>query len=200
MSGDVIRFYDTFAPLYPVLDIFLHRHKRTLAQRINAQPPGRLLEIGVGRGEHLRFYKDKTITAIDPSRGMLAFAQKNAPQGTELHLMNAEALAFDDASFAYAVIAHVLTVVPDPLAVMDEVHRVLAPGGKVFILNRAAAHNAFNRILDPVVSKVLRFSAGFDEVRTFPHDKFTLLERTCCGIFPNVTLFVLEKTQTNPAE
>jgi Methylase involved in ubiquinone/menaquinone biosynthesis len=94
----------------------------------------------------------------------------------------------------------VLTVVPDPLAVMDEVHRVLAPGGKVFILNRAAAHNAFNRILDPVVSKVLRFSAGFDEVRTFPHDKFTLLERTCCGIFPNVTLFVLEKTQTNPAE
>jgi N-acetylglutamate synthase/N-acetylornithine aminotransferase len=89
MTSDTARFYDTFAPLYPLLDIFLHKHKRILAQRINAQPPGRLLEIGVGRGEHLRAYKHTDITGIDTSRGMLAFAEKNAPAGARLHVMDA---------------------------------------------------------------------------------------------------------------
>ena len=193
MSHDTTRFYDTFAPLYPLLDVFLHKHKRILAQRVNAQPAGRLLEIGVGRGEYLSKYKHTDITGIDTSRGMLAFAQKNAPPGTKLHVMDATSLDFDDTSFEYAVIAHVLTVVPDPSLVMNEVHRILVPGGKAFILNRAATNNAFNRMLDPIVSKALRFSSGFDEKKTFSNRQFSILERKLCGILPNVTLFILEK-------
>lgn len=201
MQNTAVRFYDRFAPLYPVLDVFLHKHKRTLTRRVNDQPEGRLLEIGVGQGRHLKSYKHRNITGIDASRGMLAFAEKNAPKDTVLKVMDANELAFDDASFDYAVIAHVLTVVPDPARVMGEVHRVLEPGGKVFILNRAATsgtmQHAVNRVLEPLVSNVLRFSSEFDETTAFLPDRFTLLERTQCGILPNVTLFILQKKCDN---
>ena len=199
MSHDVARFYNAFAPFYPVLDIFLNKHKRKLADKINSEPSGRLLEIGVGRGEILKHYTDKELTGIDTSEGMLAFARKNAPKGCPLHVMDAANLEFPDGSFEYVVLSYVLSVVPDASKVMDEVHRVLTPGGKVYILNhesKGKLQQQMNKVLSPLVSKVLKFTTTFELDPAINPDKFRVAERRRSGVVPNISMLILEK----PAE
>ncbi len=196
MSRAAIRFYDTFAALYPVLDLFLRAPKRKLVERVNAEPAGRLLEIGVGRGDTLCGYTHASLTGIDASEGMLAFARKCAPDGCVLRVMDAENLEFPDAAFDYAVISSVLSVVERPGRVMDEIHRILVPGGRAFILNHHVSSGTWrhrlNLMLAPL-TKMLHFSAIFDVQSHVDPAKFTLRERKGHGLMPRQTLFVLEK-------
>lgn len=200
MTQDVARFYNVFAPFYPVLDLFLQKHKRTLAERINQEPPGRLLEIGVGRGDILNRYKHEDLTAIDMSEGMLAFARKTAPPRCALAVMDASDLTFDNESFDYVVMCYVLSVVPDAAKVMDEVARVLAPGGKVFILNHESNgtfRKQVNKVLAPLVSRVLRFSTTFELDPAIDPQRFEVVERSQSGFVPNISRLVLRKRTVN---
>lgn len=196
MTRDVSRFYDALAPFYPLLDLFLRRHKRRLAERINRESPGRLLEIGVGRGDMLKRYVCTQLTGIDASEGMLAFARNNAPPGCDLRVMDAADLAFADASFDYVVIAYVLSVVPDPAGVMAEAGRVLAPGGMVFILNHESAGiigRAVGRLLAPLVARTLKFATTFTLDPVIDQATFTVVERSRSGIAPRISRLVLKK-------
>lgn len=200
MTQDVARFYNVFAPFYPVLDLFLQKHKRTLAERINQEPLGRLLEIGVGRGDILKRYKHEDLTGIDMSEGMLAFARKSAPARCTLAVMDASNLEFEDESFDYVVMCYVLSVVPDAARVMDEVARVLAPGGKVFILNHESSgtfRKQVNKALAPLVSKVLRFSTTFELDPAVDPRKFEVVERSQSGLVPSISRLVLRKKTGN---
>ena len=71
--------------------------------------------------------------------------------------MDATKLAFADASFDVAVAMFVMTVVPDPVAVMHELARVTRPGGTVLIVN----HFSVEKGLRGAVEKRL---AGFADV------------------------------------
>ncbi len=62
--------------LYPLVDVFLQPQKKRLFGEINRAPHGRLLEIGVGNGSHLKYYHRHEITGIDNSESMLARARK----------------------------------------------------------------------------------------------------------------------------
>ena len=53
--------------------------------------------------------------------------------------MDAMNLAFPDASFDCAVAPYVLTVVPDPQATLDELARVVKPGGEIVLVNHVGA-------------------------------------------------------------
>ncbi len=189
-------FYDTFAPFYPVFDLFLGAPKKIMVRRINKEKPGRLLEIGVGRGDTLAAYTHPELTGIDISQGMLAFARKRKLANCSLHVMDAGAMEFTDASFEYAVLAYVLSVIPDPAKALSEVHRVLSPGGRAFILNHDPSgplRQKMNRLVAPLVSKCLRFSAVFDVQTVIDPAKFSIIERKRCAIIPHITLFVLER-------
>jgi len=52
--------------------------------------------------------------------------------------MDASELRFEDASFDTVVAMYVMTVVPDPVKVLNELERVCAPGGEVLIVNHFA--------------------------------------------------------------
>lgn len=200
MTQDVARFYNAFAPFYPILDLFLQKHKRKLAERVNREPSGKLLEIGVGRGDTLKKYAHPDLTGIDMSEGMLAFARKNAPARCSLAVMDASDMAFEDQSFDYVVLCYVLSVVPDAAKVMNEVARVLVPGGRVFILNHesnGAFRKKLNKVLAPVVSKVLHFSSTFELDPAIDPQKFAIVERTNSGLVPNISRLILEKRTEN---
>ena len=193
-------FYNKIAKIYPVVDVFLYEPKRHLLSRVNMEVPGRLLEIGVGRGDNLPHYIHGPVTGIDVSDGMLSYARKKAPSGCELYIMDAAHLEFPDNSFEYVVISHVLTVVPDPVAVMDEVFRVLKPQGKVFILNHESTgpiREKINKRL-AVLSRMLHFSALFDMEALVDPLRFAIVHRKTHGLVPSVTLMVLQKNGMAP--
>lgn len=191
----VVGFYDKFAGLYPILDVFLKEPKRQFLSRINRESAGHLLEIGVGRGDNLPLYTHRPLTGIDMSEGMLAYARKKAPEYCELFIMDAARLEFPDNAFDYCVISHVLTVVDNPGRVMDEVHRVVRPGGKVFVLNHESTgpvQVVLNKIIAPLVSRVLHFSTTFSLEALVNPAQFSILEKGRYGFLPKITMVVLE--------
>ncbi len=193
--SQVANFYNKIAKVYPVLDLFLQEPKKQLLTRINQEREGRLLEIGVGRGDNLPLYKHKPVTGIDVSEGMLAYARQKAPKTCSLKVMDAGRLEFPDDSFEYCVLSHILSVVDNPVTVMDEVCRVVVPGGRVFLLNHESTgpiRERINKNLAPL-TRLLHFSAVFDMESFVDRRKFSLLQKDRYGVLPSITMMVLEK-------
>ena len=156
-------FYDIICNLYPLVDQVLLPQKRRLIKEINRLPTGRLLELGVGTGRHCKDYGKHQVTGIDNSAGMLRTARCNGRDNITLIRMDAEKLSFKAATFDYVVISHVLAVVDNPEKVLQETHRVLKTGGKLFVLNHFTPRNPL-RYLDlcfRYFSKLLRFRSVF---------------------------------------
>lgn len=115
-----------------------------LRRRTLASAHGRVLELGVGTGLNLGCYPAsvEAVVGIDPNPGMLELAARQAersPRPVELVPGRAESLPYADGSFDTAVSTVTLCSVADPAAVLVEVHRVLAPGGRLLFLEHGLA-------------------------------------------------------------
>jgi SAM-dependent methyltransferase len=88
---------------------------------------GRLAVVLAGRGA--------AVTGIDVSDGRLAAARTRAlDAGLDVRFLHADMTAplpFADGEFAAAVSRLALMIAPDPAAVLREVARVVAPGGRI---------------------------------------------------------------------
>ena len=162
-------FYNRISVLYPVIDFFLKRHRKRLIEAVNNEPPGNLLEVGVGSGSHLQLYKHHCITGIDISESMLHLAEQYKSPENVLMLMDGEHMKFDDGSFDFVVMCHVLAVVGDPDQLLIEARRVLQPGGKLFILNHftpTGLLSYIDRMFQPLAS-LFHFRSRFylDDIR-----------------------------------
>ncbi|WP_022719580.1 class I SAM-dependent methyltransferase [Rhodopseudomonas sp. B29] len=102
-----------------------------------APPAGRdWLDCGCGNGafteEIVARCAAKSITAVDPSEGQLAFARtRPAARHASFKLGSAEALDFPDNSFDVSIMALVLAFLSDPTKAAAELARVTRPGGSV---------------------------------------------------------------------
>ena len=120
--------------------------KRAIAT-VNALPGSEVLEVGVGTGLALPHYAaGKRVTGIDLSADMLAHAREKVRRRrlagvAGLHVMDAEAMGFPDAHFDIAVAMFVASVVPRPRALLDEMCRVVRPGGHLLFVNHFAAES-----------------------------------------------------------
>lgn len=178
MNTNTSRFYNTFSFYYPIIDIFLKPQKKQLCKEINSLKPGKLLEIGVGNGKNLKFYKKHEVTGIDTSKKMLTQAKKYNKESIELILMDAESLNFLENSFDYIIISHVLAVVKNPNKLLNEAQRVLKPQGKIFILNHFTPNNWLKYIDKAFMpfSKYFHFNSYFT-IQTLKSIKKLLLEK-----------------------
>ena len=99
---------------------------------------GDVLEVGAGTGLNLQHYERASrVVAVEPDPSMAGRLRKRAPEATvpvEIVAGTAESLPFGDESFETAVITFVLCSVEDPQAALAEVRRVLAPGGRLILL------------------------------------------------------------------
>lgn len=94
------------------------------------------LDVGCGNGafteEIIAHCAPATMVAIDPSDGQLAFARmKHEANIADFRSGDAQALQFADASFDVAVMALVISFLPDPAKAVSEMARVVRPGGWV---------------------------------------------------------------------
>ena len=189
------KFYNIFAPLYPLVDIFLKAQKKRLFQEINDLTEGRVLEIGVGNGTHLPLYTKHKVVAIDTSSKMLEIAKRHKGENIELIEMSGEELLFEDEVFNYIVLSHVISVVPNGEKLMQEVNRVLKPNGKLFILNHFTPNNPLkyiDRAFHPL-SKFFHFKSFFTLNEIKEVEKFKLLKSIEFGLFSYYKLMVYQK-------
>lgn len=127
-------FYDlTFGPA-------LHPGRVDSIQRMGIKPGDRILEVGVGTGINAVLYpRDCAVTGIDLSSSMLEKAHdrvaRKGVRNVRLLEMDAAAMTFPDGAFDIVYAPYVISVVPDPVAVAREMHRVCRPGGRIIILN-----------------------------------------------------------------
>ncbi len=109
---------------------------------------GRVLEVGIGTGLNMRYY-DKTrvtkITGLDPALQLHPLARKRIAQtGLDMDLvgLSAEQIPLPDASFDTVLITYTLCTIPDALAALREMRRVLAPSGRLLFCEHGRAPDA----------------------------------------------------------
>ncbi len=139
--------YGRWAPFYDFLfNAPFNPGRRAAAQAANAAAgaDGAILVVGVGTGLELPLLNANTlVTGIDLSEPMLAIARRRTVEQALRHVraltaMDAGALAFPDATFDCTLAPYVVSVVPDPAAVLREMWRVTKPGGQMVIVNHFA--------------------------------------------------------------
>ena len=130
-------------------------------KQMDIQPGERVLEVGVGTGINLSLYpRSCEITGIDFSDSMLEKARDRVARGglRQAHMrllqMDAADLKFADDSFDIVYAPYLISVVPDPVKVAQEMRRVCRPGGRIIFLNHFLSPNA-------LVSRVERLISPF---------------------------------------
>ena len=121
---------------------------RRQRMKVIPQASGRVLEVGIGTGLNMPFYdraRVRNIVGVEPSLRMHRLALKrirDAGIDVELVGLSAEALPIADASFDTVVSTYTLCTIPDPVAALKEMRRVLVPGGKLMFSEHGRAPDA----------------------------------------------------------
>jgi len=145
--------------------------KELLGQHLNEIKIKELLELGCGTGHWTRFFCEKgfRVTGIDESKSMLKIAEKNKPKNCEFRKADATQLPFQDNSFSAIASVTMLEFVEDVTKVMNEIDRILKPGGTLILgcLNENSE-----------LGKSKEYDPVFQHARFFTPEKIqTILER-----------------------
>jgi SAM-dependent methyltransferase len=190
-----------FAALYdPVMAlperVSLPPHRRYLVDGLS----GRVLDVGAGTGANFPYLAERAreadleVHAIEPDRHMRERAREAASEAgltVDIRDAGAEWLPYADDYFDAAVAGIVFCTISDPGAALDELARVLRPGGELRFLEHVAA-TGYRARLQRLVEPVWKPLAGGchvtrDTVGLFAaHDAFDVVEveRIGFGLFP----------------
>ena len=179
---------DLFAPLGPTYDRYATllsfgqdpRWRRFLLSRLEVDPDDTVLDVATGTAAvaiQLAQRRGCRVVGLDQSAEMLAEGRRRiagAGLGDRIELVQGEAerLPFDDASFDGLTFTYLLRYVSDPRATLEELARVVRPGGPIamleFGLPRGLARPAWElwvRIGLPAAGMLI--SPGWREVGSF---------------------------------
>jgi ubiquinone/menaquinone biosynthesis C-methylase UbiE len=130
-------------------------HRRELLAGLS----GRVIEIGAGNGLNFRFYPPavEEVVAVEPEPYLRAEAERWAPKGSvPIRVVDgvADALPSADGEFDAAVASLVLCSVADQRAALDEVRRVLRPGGELRFYEHVLAQDPRLQRTQRVIGRV----------------------------------------------
>ncbi|MDA5095300.1 class I SAM-dependent methyltransferase [Aliiroseovarius sp. KMU-50] len=197
--------YARWAPIYDQTFGAATRAGRHAAVSYLNAHPGSVLEVGVGTGLALPHYAaEMQVTGIDYSHEMLAKAQgKVAEHGlshvSDLRQMDARDLDFPDNSFDNVAAMHVLSVVPEPERVMEEIARVCKPGGKVVITNHFKHDTGMIGLiakLSAPLANMIGWHSDFELQTVLQDPRLVLADQRSLPPVGMMTFLVLEKKST----
>jgi phosphatidylethanolamine/phosphatidyl-N-methylethanolamine N-methyltransferase len=149
------RIYDIHSVFYDAT--FGRLVRRRIERAINHMNIGSddlVLDMGIGTGQSLNFYPTDRgrIVGVDLSAGMLRECRKKIrEQGLEratVFQANALELPFEDSTFDHVFISHVISVVSDPVKLVQEAQRVAKPGSRIVIVNHFQSTNRFIALVE----------------------------------------------------
>jgi ubiquinone/menaquinone biosynthesis C-methylase UbiE len=114
----------------------------------------RLVDVGAGQGAGVleALHRGADAYGVEPGSEFAALARKRLREGgydpERIHETGGETLPFPDASFDYVISLQVLEHVEDPRPLLEEMHRVLRPGGEAVVRceNYLAFHEQHYRV------------------------------------------------------
>jgi ubiquinone/menaquinone biosynthesis C-methylase UbiE len=159
-------FYaDRIVPL--LIDLAMRQKRlRPYRERIVGAAKGRVLEVGIGSGLNLPLYRAcvPQVLGLDPSPRLLAQARQRArqlPVTVEFIQGSAEAIPLDNHSVDTVVMTWTGCSIPDAMAALAEMRRVLRPAGRLlFVEHGRAAELSVARWQDRLTPLWRRVSGG----------------------------------------
>lgn len=140
-----MQFYDQHILPYLIDFACGMGHVMKTRSQVVPQARGRVLEIGIGTGLNLGFYDAQNVSAIvgvDPAAQMQGMARQRAAGiaiPVEMIALELGQIQAEDASFDSIVCTFTLCTIPDPIAALQEMRRVLKPGGKLLFAEHGRA-------------------------------------------------------------
>lgn len=169
--GWVRQLFDRTAGDYDRIERFMALgsgswYRRDALRRAGLVPGMRVLDVGVGTGLTARQAaalagEGGQVIGIDPSSGMLQRAR--VPPRVKLLLGSAESIPVSGNSADFLSMGYALRHIADFAAAFEEFHRVLAPGGRICLLEITPPRNrlgrrllkGYMRGLVPLVARIL---------------------------------------------
>ena len=154
-----------FSRLYdPLMQSQERRFFGAIRQKVVGGATGRVLEVGVGSGLNLQYYREvEQVVGIDPDAVLLDRARHRAadvPYPVTLERGSAEALPYAPQSFDTVVGTLVLCTIPDAERALHEARRVLKPDGRLLLIEHVRAdHPVIGRLQD-IAAPVWRWFMG----------------------------------------
>lgn len=130
------------------------------------QAAGLVLEVGAGNGLNFACYDPEFVERVEATEldnSMLSYARaraQSAPVSVTLTQANVEQLPFADAYFDCIVCTLVFCSVNDPLRGLQEMRRVLKPGGQLLMIEHVRAQKRMLALLQDLITPLTRLLLG----------------------------------------
>jgi len=153
--------------ILPRLCVLAMRNKQLVPfrERVIGAAEGRVLEIGVGSGMNLPFYRRsvREVLALEPAPRLLTMA-RSASHTSSMPVSfleaSAEAIPLDQHSVDTIVTTWTLCSIPQAATALAEMRRVLRPGGKLLFVEHGRAPDAIVRWWQDRLTPVWRSISG----------------------------------------
>ena len=157
-------FYDRYILPFMLNAAMKQKPIRYQRKKVVPHAQGRILEIGIGSGLNLEFYdpaKVDKVWGLDPSAELRVYAEREAKQvpfDVEFIGLEAEDIPLDDASMDTVLMTYTLCTIPDAIAALKNMRRVLKPGGKLIFCEHGKAPDEavqkWQNRLNPIWKKI----------------------------------------------
>lgn len=165
------------------------------------QPGERVLDVACGTGVVTRLAAERvgaagSVTGLDVNPGMLAVARSETPAGAsiEWHEASAESMPLPDEAFDVVLCQMGLQFIPDELAALREMRRVLKSGGRVYVTVPGPRPEMFGIMADGLSRHLDAKAASFVDLVFSMHDADELRDLMRSADFREVDV------QTKPKE
>jgi ubiquinone/menaquinone biosynthesis C-methylase UbiE len=142
-----VKAHPVFARLWDSIVKLGGRPERAHREELIGRARGRVLEVGAGTGLNFKLYGGQArVVAVEPEPTMAGRARDRARSAVaEVRVLrgSGEALPFADGSFDTAICCYVLCTIPDARRAIEEIRRVLVPGGQVLLYEHVRSSRPF---------------------------------------------------------
>ena len=152
--------YTLYQPVYDLVGNLFQNYRKKSIAGLHLKPDEKILLVGAGTGLDLPFLRaQKSITAIDITQSMVEQLRDKASElqlKVDARVMDGQKLEFASDSFDVVILHLIVAVIPEPVKCLQEVERVLKPGGRITIMDKfippGTRPGLLRRMLNPLTN------------------------------------------------